>query len=273
MNIETLLQIDPKVWPVAGLAFLRILTVFVFLPIFGETAVTTKVRIILAILLTICLWPMIIGSFENKNLMLQNWTPLFLATATLREVFFGFSVGFAAKTLTYAVTIGSQLVGTNMGFQAATLFSPTTNSQESGFGVFKAWLLLVCLLSFDVHHIFLREIFLSFQDVPLGGSLSVGSIAQVATAMVHKSFVLGLRLAAPLLLVQLLITLALGLLNRALPQLNALVMQFPLSFSVSFVVLFFTAATYVKLLGSHSQSVSQSAIEMVHRSFAGSGGP
>ncbi|MCA2958880.1 MAG: flagellar biosynthetic protein FliR [Silvanigrellales bacterium] len=247
VSIETLLNLDPKVWPIAAMAFLRVLTVFLFLPVFGDNAVPTRLRLVFAIMFTFFLWP--VFSDARFATGIDIWSPFSLALATVREVFFGFATGFAGKLLIHASSISSNLVGVNMGFQAASLFSPATGEQESSFATFKGWLVLMCLLAMNVHHIFLTALVDSFHSVPLGGPAQDGAVAQAALQVVHASFLLGLRLAAPLLVVQLLVTLALGLLNRALPQLNALVMQFPLSFAVSMVVLFFSATAFVRVVG------------------------
>jgi flagellar biosynthesis protein FliR len=163
------------------------------------------------------------------------------------------------------VSIASQLVGVNMGFQAATLFSPTSGMQESSYAVFKSWIMTLCILSFQLHHTYIQEIFSSFQSLPLGGSSSFGEIANSAASIVQSSFLLGIRLGAPLLLVQFLVTLGLGLVNRSVPQLNALVMQFPLSFVVSFFVLFFTSAAFVKLIGTQGVLMSAKGMnDMTH---------
>jgi flagellar biosynthesis protein FliR len=248
ITIETLLQIDHRVWPIAALMFLRILTLFFFLPVFGDAGVPVRIRIGLAIMMTLLLWPTLSNSPYYKTLNL-NWEPLAALVATLREVFIGFSIGFAARMLVFASSIASHMVGINMGFQSASLFSPTTGTQESGFSVFKGWILTVCLFTFQIHHIFLTNIADSFQMIPLAQATSLGNVAEAATGVVNHSFSLGIRLGAPILLIQILVTLGLGLLNRAVPQLNALIMQFPMSFLLSFMVLYFSAGAYVRLIG------------------------
>lgn len=265
VSIETLLNLDPRVWPLAAMAFLRILTVFLFLPIFGDTAVPTRLRLVFAIMFTFFLWPVFTDARFAPGI--DTWSPFSLGLATMREVFFGFATGFAGKILIHAASISSNLVGVNMGFQAASLFSPATGEQESSFATFKAWLVLICLLAMNIHHVFLTALVDSFQSVPLGGAAHDGPIAQAALQVVHASFLLGLRLAAPLLVVQVLVTLALGLLNRALPQLNALVMQFPLSFAVSMIVFFFSLTAFVRVLGGPGLGLGLGAYEGMQDAF------
>lgn len=266
ITLETLVQLDHRVWPVAVLACLRVVTVFLFLPVFGDQAVPARVRIGLAIVFTAVLWPSI-GAQVRVEEGLSTWSPLSFGLVTLREVFFGYAAGFAGRLLLYAGSISASLVGANMGFQAMSLFNPASQEQDSSFSSFKGWLVLMCLLGFEVHHMFLRGLAESFATIPIGAAPHGGALAGVALEVVKSCFLLGIRLAAPLLLVQLLVTLALGLLNRALPQLNALVMQFPLSFGVSMIALFFSAAAFVRLLGGYGIGLEQQAHARIGRAF------
>ena len=156
-----------------------------------------------------------------------------------------------------------------MGFQSASLFSPMTATQESSFSVFKAWIMTICVLSFQIHHLYIREIFSCFQSLHIGNPTSLNDVAKSAAGIVQASFLLGIRLGAPILLVQFLVTLGLGLVNRTVPQLNALVMQFPLSFAVSFIVLFFTGGAFVRLIGTQGSFVSAKSMNQMVQSLGG----
>ena len=266
MTLEQLFQLDPKVWPLAVMAFLRVVSVFVWLPFFGDAAVPARVRIMLALCFTFFLWPMIQNQMTVNDHMLQ-WSPVTLCIATLREVFFGFSVGFATRMVLYGASMGSQLVGLNMGFQTASLFSPTMGTQESALSVFKGWLVLILLLNFNVHHVFLENITKSFLSIPLAPTGQSVAVAKMALTVVESSFIIGIKLAAPILLVQILITIALGLLNRAIPQLNVLVMSFPVSFLLSMFVMVISTAAFVKVVGTAGLAREISGMQNMQKAF------
>ena len=104
MDILSFLKLDPKLWPFAALAFLRIVTVFYFLPVIGNRAIPTQLRVALAIVITFTLWPLIAYSFE-KNTQIFHWDIWTLAFLTVQEVFFGFTFGFAAKFIIFSISI------------------------------------------------------------------------------------------------------------------------------------------------------------------------
>jgi flagellar biosynthetic protein FliR len=266
MNLETLLQLDPKVWPFAVMLFLRIVSVLFFLPIFGDVNIPSRLRILLALMMSLCIWPIVEKDLTSTQGFIQ-WSPLALGLATLREVFFGFSVGFAAKMLTFAASIASNIVGVNMGFQTASLFSPQTGTQESSFTSLKVWLITILILTFNIHHVFIQGIVNSFLTIPFAASPDPQLLLNVVMQTLTASFDIGLRIAGPLLLIQTLCTLALGLLNRALPQLNAFVISFPLSFLLSMVVLFFSSAAFVRLIGEHGGIQEIAVFSRVQKAF------
>ncbi|NBX15780.1 MAG: type III secretion protein [Proteobacteria bacterium] len=266
MTFESLLQLDPKVWPLAVMLFLRIVSVLFFLPIFGDANIPSRIRILLALTLSICIWPAVEKDITATQGFIQ-WSPLALALATIREVFFGFAVGFAAKLLSFAAAIAANIVGVNMGFQTATLFSPQTGTQESSFTSLKVWLITILILTFNIHHVFIQGIVSSFVTIPFASSADPQLLLNIVMQTLTNSFDIGLRIAAPLLLIQTLCTLALGLLNRALPQLNAFVISFPLSFLLSMVVLFFSSAAFVRLIGEHGGTQEVTAFSRVQKAF------
>jgi flagellar biosynthetic protein FliR len=249
------------------MSFLRITTVFFFLPIFGDKAVPIKLRILLGLTFTFFIFPFVFDKIQQKDFLLQ-WSPMTLFIATIREVFFGFAVGYAAKLLFFSISVASHTVGINMGFQIASLFSPGVNENESSFSVMQNWFVVVLFLILNVHHIFFEGILKSFLYVPIGGSADPATLSKIAINIAQEAFVLGLRLAAPLIAVQLLINISLGLLNRALPSLNIFVISFPTSFVITMVIFFITITSFLYLIGTYGVEKEVAWFESMRRVFS-----
>lgn len=270
MDILSIIQLDPKTWPLAVMTFLRITTLFFFLPIFGEQVVPTRLRIVLGLAFTFFIYPILSDKIHQKEMLLQ-WSGLTLAIATIREVIFGFAVGYSARLVIAAVSIASHAVGINMGFQVASMFSPGANDHESSFSVMQNWFVIILILTLNIHHIFLEGLVKSFIYIPIGPTPDPTSLAKVAINIAQEAFVLGLRLAAPLISVQILINLSLGLLNRALPSLNVFIISFPISFTVTMVILFISITSFLSLLGNYGMQKEVAWFESMRRVFISSG--
>ncbi len=266
MTFESLIQLDPALWPLAIMAFLRIVTVFLFLPILGENLVPPQLRIALALVLTFCLWPVIEGPIRQTGNVLQ-WSPITLAIATFREIVYGFSVAFAARLVIFAAEIGAQIVGANMGFGTASVFSIAANREESPFTAYQGWIAIILILVLNIHHVFIEGLANSFKFIPIGPIADGATLARVASGVVTSAFLLGVKLTAPLLVVQLLINIALGCLARAVPQLNVFVLSFPLSFLLSMIVLFVGAGMYIRYMSYQGMQSEVGAYNMMQKVF------
>lgn len=272
MGIETLLQLNPNIWPVAVLSFLRILSILIWLPILGDNVVLMRVKVLFSVIFAFLLWPVISArsALPVQGVVEWNWAVLLLSS--LREVFFGFALGFSARVLMYGMNVASQLVGVNMGFQAASLFNPSLGREESAFTAFQGWMLVAILLALNIHHLFIQGIAKTFVSIPIGAVADITAVSTMATHIVQTMFELAIRIAAPLLLVQTLATLALGLMNRAIPQLNVFVINFPVSFALSMVVLFFTTGAMIRFIGTTGAKTEIASFENMKRAFVPSEG-
>jgi flagellar biosynthetic protein FliR len=267
MNFEALFGFNTQHWPIAYLTFMRVATILLFLPFFGATTTPVRTRILFALVFTFATWPIV----EQKSIQMAPELitaaagPVQMGIATLQEVFFGFAIGFSAKVLLFAANIAAETVGVNMGFQIASTFSPIFEQQESVFAVFKNWLILLALLSLNMHHYFIELIFRSFTLVPLSPSPNVQSLVATMTDIVQSSFELGLRIAAPVLALQIILTFSLGLLGRAIPQLNVFNGNFPLSYLASMIVLFFAVSSIITFI---SQKGITTEVQSTQRTLA-----
>lgn len=237
MGFDSLFGFDSTLWGYAVIAFLRVATVLFFLPIFGGDGVPVRVRVLLALVMTIAVWP--VASIEGQAFASnQNLDATSLAIITIREVFLGFTIGFSCRIVLFGTSIAANAIGVNMGFQTAATLSPIFDTQESVFAVFKNWFVVVLFLALNVHHKFIELLFESFRRVPIAENLRSALILENVVLAIQACFQIGIKIAAPFLVIQLFLTLALGLLSRLVPQLNAFIVSFPLSFLVSMVLLF-----------------------------------
>ena len=77
------------------------------------------------------------------------------------------------------------------------------------------------------HQLMVRGFAVSYTAVPLDASLSLETVAHVATAGAGDMFVAALQLAGPMVAVLFCAEVALGLLNRVAPAMNVIMLSFP----------------------------------------------
>jgi len=200
-------------------------------PLFGHALLPPMVRAGLALALAVVLLPVL----PVPPALPQTVTAL--AGATALEVLLGTALGLVAQFVFAGVQLGGQLAGIQMGFGFATLLDPQSHAQTTIVAELQQLMVLVLFLVLDVHHLLLAALIDSFRAVPPGAVTVTGAGLQRAVAMAADLFVVGVRVAAPVLLVLVLSNAALGVLAKTVPQLNVFVVGFPLNVGVGLFVM------------------------------------
>lgn len=210
--------INTFLWP-----FARLLALIGVAPLFGETSAprTTKIGLaaILAIVISPSLPPMPTvapGSLAGLWILAQ-------------QVFIGVAMGFCMRVCFAAVQTAGDFVGLQMGLSLATIFDPTTQANTEVLARLFNILAMLMFLSVNGHLMMLGMLVKTFTILPIGTpALNPGGWSMVAQ-LGSKIFSSGLLLALPLIASLLAIQLALGILNRAAPQLSVFAVGFPLT--------------------------------------------
>ncbi len=213
------------------------------IPVFSGGQVPPQLKIGFAFLFSLLAFP-VVESF----LPAQHLQPLELIILLVQEAFLGLIVGFLGQLVFLAAEFAGSIVGYQMGFAAANVFDPTTQRQIPLVSQFQSIFAILLFLSLDVHHLFLEAIFASFEMLPPGSlNLSGGAIPMLMDVTNH-SFILSVRLIAPVLVILILTKLVLGVMSRVFPQLNVFMLSFPINIGISFVIMGLTFGLVAELL-------------------------
>ena len=217
----------------AAIVLIRVACIVYFLPLYGEHYVPPQIRIGLSLALSLCIFPVLP---KEWGLHLFQTGMLNLGFQVLKEVALGFSIGFLSKTLFEGIVGAASLVGYQMGFGTSNLILYGSDHQESPFAILHQLLLLLLFLTLNFHQILIHAIFTTFQSIPVGGFSFTPFLGSSLLAISSLIFSTALQLAAPLLVSLLLTLAALGLLTRAVPQLNVFSISFPVGYFVGLLM-------------------------------------
>jgi flagellar biosynthetic protein FliR len=200
-------------------------------PIFGHGLVPARVRAGLVGVLALALAPVVPAPPLDPSA--TAWT---LAGLVALEGAVGVCLGFVAQLIFAGVQLGGQVAGIQVGFGIANVIDPTS---PAGATVMAQWQQLAALLAFlvlDVHHVLLRAVLESFRVAPVGSAVLSSDVLQGVVAHGASLFAIGVRIAAPVLIVLLLVNGALAVLARTIPQLNVFAVGFPVNVGVGLIV-------------------------------------
>jgi flagellar biosynthetic protein FliR len=151
-----------------------------------------------------------------------------LLLSALEQVVVGAALGFLTAILFAAVQAAGSLIDIFGGFSVAFAFDPLSSTGTSIFGRFYNLVAVTLLFVTDGHQMVLRGFSRSYQTLPLDGTLSLDTLERLLTSGLSQMFLSALQIAGPLIAVLFIADIALGLLNRVAPSLNAFSLGFPL---------------------------------------------
>ncbi len=199
------------IWVIA-LVFVRVSAAMALLPAFGEQVTPMRVKLAAAMAFALIVTPAVMPHMSQAYAQ-HGWVSL-LST----EVIAGLAIGILFRLFVIAL----QIAGT-VAAQATSL------SQIFGGGIgtepqpAMATLLVVaglCLAVMAGLHVRVAEaLIMSYEVFPAGQSILAADLTRWGIAQIAQAFSLGLTLAMPFLIASAIYNLALGAINRAMPQL------------------------------------------------------
>jgi flagellar biosynthetic protein FliR len=202
-----------------GLVLARVGGAMALLPLFGAGVVPVAVRAAFSAVLAVALLPLAGAPPLPQDLVGY-------AALAVREVVVGTGLGFLARLVLAAVEVGGSLVDLQAGFGLTHVFDPSLGESLPLLGNFVTMLSFLALFLTGGHQLLLASLAASLRRIPIGMTLAVPDAAALVGTL-GWAFAAAVGLAASVLGVGLIVTLCLGLLARAVPQLNLLTFGMP----------------------------------------------
>ncbi|NPA29905.1 MAG: flagellar type III secretion system protein FliR [Epsilonproteobacteria bacterium] len=229
------------------LLFVRLSTLFVFMPFYNHAAVSRNVKAAFAFYLTLLLYPMVPVSPEPYS------AASFFA-ALFFEIALGLTAGLALNIVFAMLSYAGEQIAFVMGFSLASTMDPQSGVQSPLVSQFLTMTAMLVLLAFNGHHEMLLWMVKAVQAVPPGRyPLDQGVSSYLMGAMGHL-FVMGFSIAFPIVALSLLADVIFGMLMKTMPQFNLLVVGFPIKIALSLAVWSVTLVAMMLLFKREFQS-------------------
>jgi flagellar biosynthetic protein FliR len=204
-------------------------------PGLGGTHVPTHVKIGLTVLLTAALAPSVPVPLASNDVS--------LTMLIARELVIGLSISLAVRAIIAAAELAGHLSGFQIGFSYAATVDPITGARNTVVTTLYGMLALLAFFAINGHHEVLRALAISYVELPIGAGGIDDSILIGVRQILALVFTVGARLAAPIIVVLLIVELAVGLIARTAPSLSFMVIGYPLRLIVGLAVLALMVAT------------------------------
>jgi flagellar biosynthesis protein FliR len=214
------------------LVFARIGAMVMLLPGLGEVSIPTRVKLSIALLLTLIVLPLHRQAYQVD---LNSVAPL--VVLMLHEIVIGIVLGATARVTLSALQVAGSVIAQQLGLGFVTAIDPTQGQQGLLIGNFLTILGLTLLFATDSHHLVIAALNESYRIFSPGEFFPSGDVAALATKAFATAFKIGLQLSAPFLVFGLVFNIGLGVLARLMPQMQVYFVGVPLSILVGFLIL------------------------------------
>lgn len=244
MNIE--IAIVPLVetlaiyiWP-----FIRIGAFLMVMPLVGGSFVPVRVRLLLAVALTIAIAPLVPPAVTQDVLSAAGLVMM------IQEIGIGVALGFLVQLVFDAIALGGQVIGMSMGLGFAVFLDRARGVSVPVLGQLFLILGMMVFLSLDGHLAMIRLLAESFRAWPISeGGLTVPILSELLM-WTAQLFVFALKIALPAITALLIVNLSFGIMSRAAPTLNLFAVGFPVAMLLGFVVIFLNMGVLVENVSS-----------------------
>lgn len=214
------------------LTFVRVGTALMIAPGIGDSFVPANVRLYFALALCVVLAPLVAAKLPSPVPAGSMFFVLIFV-----EFMIGALIGTIARVLMSATDTAGMIVSFQAGLSNAQLFNPQMASQGSLMGAFLSVSAATLLFALNLHHLLIAGLIESYTRFPIGDIPDAGSSAQVVLDALVTAFQVACQMAAPFLILILILYAAMGVLSKLMPQLQIFMLVMPVQIWLSLLIL------------------------------------
>lgn len=198
-----------------------------FAPFWSNQAASPRIRAMLALVLALVLTPAVAARMATPPNDLLGF-----GVVIILELVTGCVFGFTGRLIFSALDLAAQMLSLQLGLTLGSIIDPSTRAQTTALGTIAQMFGLMVMLAADGHHWVLAATVRSFDTIAPGGFLMNPALARLLLRLSADALAVGVALAAPAIVVLLSVEFALALVGRAAPQLQVMLLGFPVKFIV-----------------------------------------
>ncbi len=225
-DTQLIAWLQQYLWP-----FLRIGGVFMVAPVLGARNVPARIRLSIALLVTLIVVPLLPMPAVMEMFSAPWWRCI------VEQLVIGICIGFVLTLVFEAVVMGGELISYSMGLSFAQMADPLRGASTPVVGQFLLILATLLFLALGGHLTLIELLVRSFHSLPIGqGGFGLRQFESLLRYG-GQVFADGLLLALPVVIALLVANLGLGVVSRSAPSLNLFAVGFPVTLIAGLVLL------------------------------------
>jgi flagellar biosynthetic protein FliR len=224
------------IWPLV-----RITAFLLAAPIFGTQVVSTRVRLVFGVVLSLLVAPMLppLPPFDGVSLA--------VLMTTLQQVLIGVTLGFVFQVVFQLFILAGQYIAMKMGLGFASMNDPANGVTVTVVSQFYLLTTTLLFISINGHLALITVLVDSFTILPIGEQGLNSLDFRLVTELGSWMFSGALSIALPILTSLLVVNIAFGVMSRAAPQINIFAVGFPITLIFGLLLMWLSFPVFLPL--------------------------
>jgi flagellar biosynthetic protein FliR len=248
--------LEPARWPLLALISARVIGLLLIAPVWSLRPVPVRVRGAAAVVFSAGLLPVAI----RVTPVAGPEAPL-LALAT--EFLLGLTIGLAAGIFLYGLSVAAEVVGLQMGLSLGAAFGGLTDMGAPGIGQIYQQFALGIFVVLGGPVLLISGLAESLILIPPGTAIDFASGARATVALAGDVFRVAVHVVGPVMVTLLVTNLALAVLNRAVPQLNTMMVAVPVTVAVGLVAIGATLPLAAGVVSHWARGTADTSVRVI----------
>ena len=166
------------------------------------------------------------------------------------EILTGIILGYITNLVFQTAKFAGSWIDIHAGFSMVTVLDPATQTSTTLMGNIFYFVSLMFFFIIDGQELVVKSIYESISIVPLGQTIVYQETVMGVAETIVKFFVLGVKIAIPIVLIIVMTDVCLGLITRTVPTIPIMIFGMPIKNILGFVTFLIIMPTMLKLIGT-----------------------
>ncbi len=239
------------------LVLFRLSGLFIFAPVLSSVSIPFQVRTMLAFMLALGVYPLVPAPMQAP----PELDLFILLPMVACELMIGAVLGLLVSLPIMAMQLAGYVAGYQMGLSLASAYNPELDTSADISGQLLFYLATASWLAIGGLDMLFYAIVLTFEHLPAGGYDALSPPLDLYLGLLSASMELGLRVAAPVTGMLLLVMIVMGFVMKTMPQINVLSVGFPLKIMVGLSTLLWSIFIIEEVASEELAEVSRIVLQ------------
>lgn len=215
------------------LAFTRWTAIIFQLPLFESVAIPVVVKVLTTLMITFAFFPMI----QDQIILDINYVGAeSFWYLTIFNTLVGLVIGFLVKSIMSVFISTGAIITQQIGLNALSFFDPQAGSPVGPFEKLIEWTVLMMIITSGALLPMFKGVISSFSTIHIYNLGKLAHSIDFFMIMFKSLFISAIMLATPMIFINLIINAVMGIISRAVPQMNIIAVSFAVNIGLGLLV-------------------------------------